>query len=127
MHINISIPNFVEIEPWLNPATKRKLHEKKKMKKSEEAKPKRKMKLLENDVYVWTIISLCDFWYVQIYISQDDTLKKDAVFMDNAKELNLENLMNIGQKLLETNVVRMNLDTYKYERIPKNINNVHVG
>ncbi|KAL1191320.1 Patatin-like protein 4 [Cardamine amara subsp. amara] len=52
-----------------------------------------------------------------------DTLKKDEVFMDDAKELNLKNLMNIGQELLDTNVVRMNLDTYKYERIPEIVNN----
>ncbi|KAG7536590.1 Patatin-like phospholipase domain [Arabidopsis suecica] len=52
-----------------------------------------------------------------------DTLKKDEVFMDDAKTLNLENLKNIGEKLLDTNVVRMNLDTYTYEPIDKTVNN----
>jgi len=50
-------------------------------------------------------------------------LKKDEVFMDDSETLNLENLKNIGEKLLDTNVMRMNLDTYTYEPIPKTVNN----
>jgi len=56
-------------------------------------------------------------------LSQADTLKKDEVFMDDSTTLNLENLKNIGEKLLDTNVMRMNLDTYAYEPIPKTVNN----
>lgn len=55
--------------------------------------------------------------------SQVDTLEKDDASMDNAKTTNLDNLEKIGNDLLKANVVRMNLDTSKYEPIPESVSN----
>ncbi|VVB09970.1 unnamed protein product [Arabis nemorensis] len=52
-----------------------------------------------------------------------DTLKPDEVSMDKAAMPNLENLKSIGEKLLKSNVVRMNLNTDIYEPVPRNVTN----
>lgn len=43
--------------------------------------------------------------------------------MDKAKKSNLENLVKIGENLLKSNVMRMNLETDLYESIKESVTN----
>ncbi|XP_010437269.1 PREDICTED: patatin-like protein 1 isoform X2 [Camelina sativa] len=53
----------------------------------------------------------------------DDTLDGDVSVMDLATKSNLENLVKVGEKILSSRVVQMNIDTGAYEPVPENINN----
>ncbi|KAF8410038.1 hypothetical protein HHK36_002558 [Tetracentron sinense] len=56
----------------------------------------------------------CEHNYLRI---QDDTLSGDASSVDRANKKNLENLVKIGEELLQKPVSRVNLDTGNFEPV----------
>ncbi|EAY83441.1 hypothetical protein OsI_38653 [Oryza sativa Indica Group] len=56
--------------------------------------------------------------YLRIQEDQEDSLRSTAAALDEATPGNMRNLVGVGERMLEQQVTRVNVETGRYEKVP---------